>query len=130
MNTGKIIKITTLLAAINLALITGYTYANQKQTPNNIAPYNDHGYIPKGHLWARDTSTEYLNIVPQNPWSERDITNTNLLGTSIIEYTSGGLVVTVSHCLNPTADYDVTVEFNGETQSLWVSQNGEVTEQK
>ena len=127
MNTGKIVKITALLAAISLSLITGYAYANQKQTPNNIAPYNDHGYIPKGHAWARDTAVECLKITAPDQWSEQDVTNTELLGTSIMEYTSGDLVVTVSHCLNPTADYDVTVEYNGESWSLWVNQNSQVT---
>jgi len=109
MNTGKIIKITALMAALSLSIITGFAYANQKQAQDNIAPYIDNGFTPKGHAWARDTAVEYLELTSQGQWIERDVTNPELLGASIIEYTSDDLVVTVSHCLNPTADYDVTV---------------------
>jgi hypothetical protein len=123
------LKGTAILAAIYLTMITCYALANPRQNPENIAPYNDHGYIPKGHVWARDTALSFLEIDASGDWIEKNVTNTELLGTSIMEYSMGDLKVTVLHCLNPTADYDVTVELGKDVWSLWVGQDGTVRTQ-
>lgn len=126
MNTKNLFIGTALLAALCLTAVTGYALANPRQPADPIAPYDDNGFIPKGHEWARDIAVKYLEINVPDDWVGQDVTNPELLGASIVEYTSGELKVTVSHCLNPTADYSVVVEWGGETYSLWVSQTGSV----
>ena len=115
--------ITLLVIIINAAIVAGYVVA-QRPAQNNVAPYVDPEATPKGHEWARDQAVAFLEL-ESGEWFETDVTPADLLGTSVFQYVSGQLSVTVSHCLNPTADYFVDVELQGQNWSLRVSQSGE-----
>jgi hypothetical protein len=115
--------ITLLVIIINVAVVAGYVLA-KRPTQDQITPYIDPGTTPKGHDWARDQALAFLEL-ESGEWIVTDVTPANLLGTSVFLYESGSLSVTVSHCLNPTADYFVDVDYLGQSWSLRVSQNGE-----
>ena len=117
--------ITLLVILINAAVVAGIVLA-QRPNQNNVAPYVDPEASPKGHDWARDQAVAYLEL-ESGEWVMTDVSPEGLLGTSVFQYVSGQLSVTISHCLNPTADYFVDVEFQGQNWSLRVSQNGECT---
>jgi hypothetical protein len=117
--------ITLLVIIINAAVVAGYVLA-QRPSKDNVAPYVDPGTPPQGHDWAKDQAVAFLEL-ESGEWIETDVTQEALLGTSMFQYVSGSLSVTVSHCLNPTADYFVDVDYQGQTWSLRVSQSGECT---
>ena len=115
-----------LIILVNAAAVIGWTLAQNLRTPDKVVPINDNnGYMPKGHEWARDQAVSFLDLPQPDEWSFKDVTPTETLGTAVYRYSGDGLTVIVSHCLNPTADYQVTVEHQGQTWSMWVSQNGE-----
>jgi len=117
MTKTKKMAITFLLVAVNAAVLYGiYAYA---VTPE---PYNP---APQSHEWARDKALEYLDIADPGGWS---VTNPNpgLIGATTKTYTSGSLSVAVSHNLNPSAAFMVTVEHGDAATSLWVQQDGSV----
>ena len=117
--------LTLMIVAVNtVALLSVYALAGSQA--ESTAPYVDDGFIPNGHEWARDKAVAYLELGEPEEWTFEDVTDPGLLGSAIYRYTATGLEVTVSHCLNPTADYQVTVETEGRTWSGWVSQSGEV----
>jgi len=109
--------ITFLLVAVNAATLYGiYAYA---VTPE---PFNP---VPQSHEWARDKAREYLDIVNPGGWSVSN-PNSGLIGATTKTYTSGSLSVAVSHNLNPSAAFIVTVENGDAATSLWVQQDGAV----
>jgi len=109
--------ILSLVTTLLCATIVGGIYAG---TPDTQEPVNG----PNSHEWARDTALESLEMAQPSSWSKQNTTPEGLIGTNIQTYTSGDLIVTVSHNLNPSADFSVKVE-NGENQwDLWVSQDG------
>ena len=84
----------------------------------------DQDNLPPVHEWARDIALDSLDIMHPGTWNMKDTTPEGLIGTSIKTYTSGDLSVTVSHNLNPTAAFSVTVQNSENTWSLWVNQDG------
>ena len=117
MTQTKKMAITFLLVAVNAAVLYGiYAFAV------NPEPFNP---VPQSHEWARDKALEYLDIANPGGWS---VTNPNsgLIGATTKIYTSGGLSVAVSHNLNPSAAFMVTVEHGDAATSLWVQQDGAV----
>jgi hypothetical protein len=117
--------LTLMIVAVNAAALLGvYALAGSQAEP--MAPYVDDGFTPRGHEWARDQAVAYLELGEPESWAFEDVTDPGLLGSAAYRYTATGLEVTVSHCLNPTADYHVTVETEGRTWSGWVGQSGEV----
>jgi hypothetical protein len=125
MNTKSMKMLGLLIILVNAAAVIGWTLAQKPRTPDTVAPYIDNGFVPKGHEWARDQAVSYLGLSQPDEWSFQDVTPTETLGTAVYRYNGDGLTATVSHCLNPTADYQVTVEYQSQTWSMWVSQNGE-----
>ena len=87
--------------------------------PESQDPVN----TPKSHEWARDIALERLEIMQPSNWSTQDTTPEGLIGTNIKTYTSGDLSVTVSHNLNPTAAFSVTVQNCENRWKLWVNQD-------
>jgi hypothetical protein len=124
MKTKSVRMLGLMIILVNAAAVIGWTLAQNPRTPDAVAPYNGNGYVPKGHDWARDQAVSFLDLAQPGSWSFEDVTPIDTLGTAVYRYQSGGLTVTVSHCLNPTADYQVTVEYQGQAWSMWVSQNG------
>jgi hypothetical protein len=117
--------LTLMIVVVNAAALLGvYSLAGSQAEP--VAPYVDDGFTPRGHEWARDQAVAYLELGEPESWTFEDVTDPGLLGSATYRYTAPGLEVTVSHCLNPTADYQVTVEAEGRTWSGWVGQSGEV----
>lgn len=117
MTKTKKMAITFLLVAVNAAVLYGiYAFA---VTPELYNP------APQSHEWARDKALEYLDIANPGGWS---VTNPNpgLIGATTKTYTSGSLSVAVSHNLNPSAAFMVTVEHGDAATSLWVQQDGSV----
>jgi hypothetical protein len=113
----KKMAITFLLVAVNVAVLYGiYAFA---VTPE---PFNP---VPQSHEWARDKALEYLDIADPGRWSVTD-PNNGLIGATTKIYASGSLSVTVSHNLNPSAAFMVTVEQGNAAISLWVQQDGTV----
>ena len=115
MNKNAIIL--SLATTILCAAIIGGIYA---VTPETQEPVNG----PNSHEWARDTALDSLDMLKPSSWSKQDTTPEGLIGTNIKTYTSGDLTITVSHNLNPSADFDVKVENGENTWDLWVSQDG------
>ena len=113
----KKMAITLLLVAVNAAVLYGiYAFA---VTPE---PFNP---VTQSYEWARDRALEYLDIADPGGWSVTN-PNTGLIGATAKIYTSGNLSVTVSHNLNPSAAFMVTVEHGDVTTNLWVQQDGTV----
>ena len=113
----KTIAITLLLIAVNTAAMYG-VYALGGTQPNG-------SQVPQSYEWARDTALEYLEVSDQGGWHVTS-PNNGLIGATTKIYTSGDLHVTVSHNLNPTAAFMVTVNHGGNEWSLWVQQDGAV----
>lgn len=80
--------------------------------------------LPTVQEWARDRALDSLEIEPSGKWRVQDFTPDGLIGTSIKKYTSGDLIVLVSHNLNSTEAFSVTVGNGENTLSLWVNQDG------
>lgn len=111
----KKMAITLLLVAVNAAVLYGiYAFA---VTPEPLNP------VPKSHEWARDKALEYLDIADPGGWSVTE-PNNGLIGATTKIYASGSLSVTVSHNLNPSAAFMVTVEHGDAATNLWVQQDG------
>ena len=112
----KMIILSLAVVILGAAIVLGITALPQdSQDPVNV---------PTVHEWARDRALDSLEITQPSNWSTLDTTPEGLVGTSIKTYTSGGLIVTVSHNLNPAAAFSVTVQNSENTWSLWVNQNG------
>ena len=112
----KMIILSLAVIVLGAAIIIGITAL----PPESQDPVNK----LKSHEWARDRALDSLGITLPDSWSKQDTTPEGLIGTSIKTYTNGGLIVTVSHNLNPTAAFSVTVQNNENTWSLWVNQDG------
>jgi hypothetical protein len=80
--------------------------------------------LPTVQKWARDRALYSLEIEPNGTWSVQDITPDEITSSSIKKYTSGDLVVIVSHDLNSTEGFSVIVENGDDTVGLWVYQDG------
>ena len=112
----KMIILSLVVVILGAAIVIGSTaLPPESQDPANL---------PTVHEWARDRALDSLEIEPPSKWKVQDTTPEGLIGTSIKTYTSGYLTVIVSHNLNPTAAFNVTVENGENTWSLWVNQDG------
>lgn len=118
--------LTLFIILLSAATVAGYVLA-YKPEPDQIMPNIEPGLKITTHEWARDQSVAYLKLSPTQVWTDTDVTPTGILGTSVHLFQSGDMSVKVSHCLNPTADYFVDVEYLGQSWSLRVSQMGECT---
>lgn len=118
--------LTLVIILLNAATVAGYVLA-EKPISDQCMPYIDPGLKISTHEWARDQAIDYLKIVPMWGWTDTDATPTDLLGTSVHLFQSGDITVRVSHNLNPTADYFVDVDYQGQSWSMRVSQMGECT---
>ena len=112
----KMIILSLAVVILGAAIVIGITALPQESKD----PVNE----LKSHEWARDRALESLEITPPGSWSIQDTTPEGLMGARIKTYTNGGLTVTVSHNLNPTAALSVTVQNSENTWSLWVNQDG------
>ena len=117
----KMTKISLAVVILGAAIVIGITALPQE--PND--PIN----LPTVYEWARDRALDSLEIPQPSNWSEQDTTPEGIIGVSVKTYTSGELSVTVSHNLNPTAAFSVTVQNGENTWSLWVSQDGTIQPQ-
>lgn len=116
----------TLIIILLTAAVTGYVLAN-KPEPDQCMPYIEPDRYITTHEWARDQALAFLKLAPLWGWVETDVTPTGLLGTSVYLFESGDLSLTVSHNLNPSADFFVDVRYMDQNWSLRVSQTGECT---
>ena len=112
----KMIILSLAVVILGAAIVIGITAL----PPDSQDP----AYLPTVHEWARDRALDSLEIMHPRTWSTQDTTPEGLIGTSIKTYTSGDQIVTVSHNLNPTAAFSVTVQNSENTWSLWVNQDG------
>jgi len=112
----KMIILSLAVVILGAAIVIGSTAL----PPESQDPINS----IKSHEWARDRALDSLKIKVPSNWSTQDTTPEGLIGSSIKTYISGDLIVTVSHNLNPTAAFSVTVQNSENTWSLWVNQDG------
>ena len=126
--------LTLFVILLNAATVAGYVLAAKPVTDpvynpgsDQCTPYIDPSMEVKTLDWAREQAIGYLNIAPLWGWTDTDITPQYLLGRTVHLYQSGDISVTVSSNLNPTADFFVDVDYQGQSWSLRVSQSGECT---
>ena len=115
--------LTLFIILLNAATVS-YVLANKPEL-DQCMPYIEPDKYISTHEWARDQALAFLRIDPLWGWAETDVTPSGLLGTSVYLFESGDISVTVSHNLNPTADFFVDVRYMGQNWSLRVSQTGE-----
>jgi hypothetical protein len=118
--------LTLFIILLNAATVAGYVLA-EKPNSDQCMPYIDPDIKITTHEWARNQAVDYLNIAPMWGWTDTDVTPTDIIGTSVYLYQSGDITVRVSYNLNPTADYFVDVDYQGQSWSMRVSQMGECT---
>ncbi len=114
--------ILNLIVTLLCATIVGGIYAgpSDKQGPVNG---------PNSYEWARDTAVDSLELPQAGNWNTQDTTSEGIIGTSVKTFTSGELTVKVSHNLNPSAAFCVTVQNSENTWSLWINQDGTIEPQ-
>jgi hypothetical protein len=131
---NKTKMLTLFVILLNAATVAGYVLASKPVTDpvfdpisDQCTPYIDPSLEIKTLDWAREQALGYLNIAPFWGWTDTDVTPQYMLGTSSHLYQSGDISVKVTSYLNPSADFFVDVDYQGQSWSLRVSQTGECT---
>ena len=126
--------LTLFVILLNAATVAGLVLASKPVSnpvydpvSDQCTPYIDPNMEVKTLDWAREQAVSYLNIAPLWGWTDADVTPEYMLGTSVHLYQSGDITVKVTSYLNPSADFLVDVDYQGQSWSMNVSQSGECT---
>lgn len=113
-------KKTSILILVVVILSTAIVMGITALPPETQEP----PVLPTVQEWARDRALDSLEIESNGKWESQDITPDESISSSTTKFSSGDMVVIVSHDLNSTQAFSVTVENGEDVVSLWVNRDG------